>query len=367
MGALMDENKKSRKRVLLVATTPLQHDGLTKVLFDFFDNADKKLYSVDVASGKIPDERYAKRIKDAGREFYQLPDRIKNAPKYIRALALLCLKNKYDIVHVHGNSATMAIDLLGAKNGGVKKRIAHSHSTTSEHMLVHKLLKRKFNSLLTDGVACSKVAGEWLFTKPFEVLYNGININDFKFDPQKRKNVRDQYGISANEYVVGHVGRFSYQKNQEYLVKVFVEVLKEKKDCKLMLVGSGETEENVFAKIRDAGIDDKVIHIESSDSVNDLMQVMDVFVLPSRFEGLPIVATEAQAAGLPCILSDVITTEAKSSENCLFVSLSEKEKWKEYILGFAGNAVDRKISEYKTEIAKFDVSGMKAKVTDVWK
>ena len=353
-------------KVLLIATSPLQHDGLTKVLFDYFENADRLAYSVDVASGLLPQESYVDHIHSLGGRYYQLPARTHNVINYILKLRKLCKNEGYEIVHVHGNSATMAIELYGAWLGGVKKRIAHSHSVTTEHKIVNWMLRPLLNSFATDCIACSQTAGNWLFFKPYRIIHNVISVENFRFDMYERINMRKELGLT-NEFVIGHVGRFSYPKNHEFLLDVFHDVLKVNKQCKLIMVGKGEDLDIIRDKMNKLGLRDHTIIIESSNEVNSLMMAMDAFLLPSRFEAFPLVVLEAQASGLPCLLSDVITKEIKVND-CVFLSIGSLDPWVQHVLNLStrDNYLRSDCAD-KVKKAGFDIEMLNSTITKVWK
>ena len=353
-------------KVLLIATSPLQQDGLTKVLFDYYENADRMIYAVDVASGLLPQKTYVDRIHSFGGRYFQLPARTRDILHYILKLKELCKCEDYDIVHVHGNSATMAIDLYGAWLGGVKKRITHSHSVTTEHKTVNLLLKPLFNSLATDCVACSQAAGKWLYTKPYRIIYNVISVEAFRFNKLERMNMRKALGLT-DDFVIGHVGRFSYPKNHKFLLDVFRQVIQTNKQCKLIMVGNGEDLDIIRGKIEVLGLQDKTIIIDSSNEVNKLMLAMDVFMLPSRFEAFPLVALEAQASGLPCLLSDVITSEIKVNDNCEFLSIASIDQWVHHILDLSNGESSLRFDCADTvKKAGFDIEVLSSTITKLW-
>lgn len=354
------------KKVLIIATTPLQQDGISKVILDFYNIGGNANYIVDIASGQIPDESYNVFIRNASIRYFQLPDRNHKLFSYIFALKKLCKNNSYDVVHVHGNSALMAFDVFASWLGGVKKRIAHCHNTMTDHRVINALLKPLLNVLVTDKVACSIAAGEWIYSKPYSVVLNGIPIDDFKFDPRIRHIKRRELGFD-NELVIGHVGRFSYAKNHEFLINVFTEVVKRNSNCRLLMIGNGANVDAVMSVLRQRGLSDKAIWLSSSSEVNQLMQAMDVFVLPSRFEGLPIVAIEAQASGLPCLLSNAITLESKVTNDCHFLSLNDKDSWVEYVLNYYNHNADKRYDGADcVRKAGFDFNDFCKEISELW-
>ena len=173
------------------------------------------------------------------------------------------------------------------------------------------------------------------------VIRNGIDLNRFSHVTKSKKEIKKELGISENTYVIGQVGRFAYQKNPEFTVDGFFDLLKKKEDSCLLLIGRGKGEEDLRRKIASLELEDKVKMLISREDIPDLLHAMDVFILPSRFEGLGIVLIEAQAAGLPCVVLNNIPREAFQSERITCLSLEDpKEKWVDALLNPKGNVND---------------------------
>ena len=184
-------------------------------------------------------------------------------------------------------------------------------------------------------LACSKEAGEWLFgNTQFIVLNNGIDVSKYVFNQNIREEYRKILGFS-DELVLGHVGRFSNQKNHNFLIDIFYEIIKINKKSKLILIGTGELENEIKEKVESLSLKEKVIFLGARADVNKIMQAMDVFILPSLFEGLPVVGVEAQASGLPCIISDTVSKDVKITDSVLQISLSlPPEEWGKKLIDF---------------------------------
>ena len=253
--------------------------------------------------------------------------------------------HSYDVVHIHSGS----ISILGlfsyyAKKNGIKKVIVHSHCSVERISIKNKILRTIFSTLMKNNVdayfACSKLAAEAKFTDSIvnnsvRIIKNGVNVDKFCYDGIKRDLIRSEIGYKQNDFVVGHVGRFSYQKNQDFLIDVFHNLRELMPNAKLLLIGNGELKETIIEKINKLGLEKDVRFTGNVDNVNDYMQALDCFVLPSRYEGLPIVGVEAQAAGLPCFFSKNITDELNVTKLANFVSLDDgSEKWAKYIADF---------------------------------
>lgn len=235
--------------------------------------------------------------------------------------------------------------LFIAKLFGIPNRIIHSHNGGDEIKIsslrkvlisINKLLM-KFS--VTDYWACSKLAGEWMFGKKrkFKVIHNAIDVDKFKFDKNIRDYMRKQLNIKDDQFVVGHVGRFSYQKNHLFLIDIFNEIVKIKPNAVLLLIGDAVVDDNYLIetkqKVKRLGLDSNVKFLGLRKDTNRLYQAMDCFVLPSRFEGLPVVGIEAQTAGLSCFFADTITDELKITDLVDFIPLDKSLKfWAEKVI-----------------------------------
>ena len=270
-----------------------------------------------------------------------------------RQLKKILRGNFYDCVHIHREDAcnNLVICLL-AKNH-VKKVIVHAHNTSTGSAIkriLHTICKPFLCSSKIVALACSNDAAAWLFPskiideKRYTVIKNGIDAQRFSFDPAVRDKARTELGISG-KFVIGHVGRFAYQKNHTFLIDIFAEVHKKCPEAVLLLIGDGDASENLVElikkKIDVLGLSESVIFYGNTDRVNEMYQTMDCFVFPSNYEGLGIVAIEAQAAGLKTLCSDQVPQDAKITELLEYLPLSDPpEKWADKILTY---------KEYKRE------------------
>lgn len=245
---------------------------------------------------------------------------------------------EYKILHSHVRSYA-SIYLPIAKKYGLKT-IIHSHSTsngTGVSAIVKKCLQIPLRYQADYLFSCSAEAGEWLFGKKacskknYVFLPNAIKISDYQFSEETAKKYRKELGLDG-KFVVGHVGRFHEAKNHLFLLDVFAEVCKHRSDAMLLLVGDGELRTATADKVKELGLTERVIFTGNRKDVPQLLQTMDVFVFPSVWEGLPVTVIEAQAAGLPCIISDSITQEVDVSDLVKRLSISNIEKWVNVIL-----------------------------------
>lgn len=268
-------------------------------------------------------------------------------------LKKLLIKENYDIVHIHADVANkLLVSGLAAKISRVKKIVLHSHAAGVDgnhrkfKTTIHKVCRPFLKSIATDFVACSDVAAEWMYPNidksDVTIIKNGIDLERFRFDEKIRNNIRKNLGITS-EILIGHVGRFAYQKNHEYILKIAAKNKESNINCKFLLVGEGPEFERIKELSVTQGLKDMLIFYGTSSNVNQLFMAMDVFILPSHFEGLPIVGVEAQASGLPVVFSDEITKQAKLTANVAFKGIndSDLDGWMEQINKFGNMKLNR--------------------------
>lgn len=309
----------------------------SKVQFDFI---------VDEDSSYIPQEE----IERMGGKVIIVPP-YQKIFKYIRTLKKIFEENNYKIVHSNLNTLSV-FPLFVAKLAGVPVRIAHSHSTSNKKEWKKNILKnilRPFSKLFaTDYFACSEYSGRWLFgNKTFEdgkvtIIKNAIDVDKFKYNEEIRNKIREQLNIE-NKLVIGHVGRFVEQKNHEFLIDIFNEIHKKKEASILLLIGDGPLEDKIKKKVKSLHLEDVVIFLGVKSNVNEYMQAMDIFVFPSLYEGLGIVAIEAQVSKLPVFISDAVPDEVIISNNIYKINLTDNDDvWSDKVLN---NDIDRVMAQ----------------------
>ena len=253
------------------------------------------------------------------------------------------LKKEYDGDAIHFNISN-SIDMLYvviAKKCGIKYRIAHSHNsfaTSNVKTIAHYLLKPIVRNASTHYFACSDKAAKWLFSKDvyqkkqYYLIKNAIDTERYKYNSMERESLRHQYGLEG-KFIVGHVGRFNEQKNHKYLIDIYEKIYQLNKNAILVLIGEGELRKEIEKYVKEKSLTDKVIFWGSSSEVYKLLWMMDVFVLPSLYEGLPFVLVESQAASLPSVVSDTITKEVNISKYISYIKLeSNPEIWANEII-----------------------------------
>jgi len=286
-----------------------------KIKFDFIVDTKESLPEFD-------------EIRSYGGRVFQM-GRYLNAPlKYNNALTQIFNNHADEYLAVHCHSVIRAFPVLwAARKYGVKKRILHSHTDSLKGSMQAYLMP--FISLLTNPLAsefwaCSKAAGKFFFgNRKFELVNNAINTKSFAFDPTDRNRVRGELNISPSSLVIGHTGRFTYQKNHEFMIKVFFEFHQRINDSYFLLVGAGPLESRMRSLCQELGIEDCVKFVGSHYKVYPFLSAMDVFFLPSHFEGFCISLLEAQANGLPCVVSSVIPDEVRLTPCITIVDLEK--------------------------------------------
>ena len=331
--------------------------GVEAVVLNYFSfiNKDKVQFDFicDSDSTDIPYEQ----IESMGGRVILIPPYQKPF-KYQKELKRVLKEGHYKIVHSHLNTLSI-FPLRAAKKVGVPIRIAHSHSTSNKKEWKKNLLKnilKPFSKVYANKyMCCSELAGRWLFgNKEYEkgnvyLLNNAIDLNKYKYNEQIRKDKRKELGIKPNTFVVGHIGRFVEQKNHRFLIDIFNEIHKKNNDSLLLLAGQGPLIDEMKEKVHNLELDDYVRFLGQRKDANELYQSFDLFLLPSLYEGLPVVGVEAQASGNLCYLSNDMTKETKVLDSTKFMSLENTaEEW--------ANAILKDAKEYKKHDTKEEVS-----------
>lgn len=344
-------------RVLEVFGEPISRGGQESYVMSAITNMNTQGIYFDLLTPYYCDnKKYKEAIHNMGGEVYQLNLNFKpgKSRKFIEKHIYMFVKEReYDVVHIHsGSISVLAYFSRAVKKAGIKKVIVHSHSSGVCENIKHRILKMYASMIMKKNVdvfcACSEEASKWKYSekiinKEVHILKNGVDERKYAYNKEIRDKIRTKLGIKENEYVIGHVGRFTYEKNQIFLVDLMEKL--EKKDCKLVLVGSGDCYENVYTSVKNKNLLENIILLGVSDNVDEIIQAFDLFVLPSLYEGLGIVAIEAQASGLPIIASCGVPKMIKLSNNVSFVSLDDMEKWKKEILVYSRKQIDRSLGK----------------------
>lgn len=314
----------------------LHFGGAQAFLMNVYNNIDREKVQFDFVV--TPEEK-----KDLYEQVEQMGGRIFVCPKYTGKNHFAYCRwwndffaehPEYHVIHGHVRS-TASIYLKIAKKYGLVT-IAHSHSTSNGSgisAIVKNIMQLPIRHTADYLFACSDKAGKWLYgekaTKQpnYRMIPNGVDLRRFAFHEEKRRQIRNQLGIAEDTFVVGHIGRITVPKNHQFLVELFAAYHKENPKSRLLLVGDGELFEAVQQQCTQLGIREAVIMVGSKTNTEDYYQAMDLFVFPSLWEGLPVSVVEAQANGLICLLSDVITRDVDLTDQVKYLSLNEKSRW----------------------------------------
>lgn len=314
-----------------------QHIDRNKIQFDFI---------IDEDSTNIPTEE----IKKLGGKIIFVPP-YQKVFKYIKTLRAVFKENNYRIVHSHINTLSV-FPLYAAKKAGVKVRIAHSHSTTNKKEPLRNFLKnflRLFSKkYATDYFACSELAGRYQFgNKAFNqgkvtIIHNAIDIEKFKPNKKIREKIRKELNIKDSTLVIGHVGRFVKTKNHKFLIDVFAKVHEKEPDSILLLVGEGPLLPQIIDKVKKLNLENSVKFLGQRNNIEQIYQAMDIFCLPSLYEGFGLVALEAQIAGVKCICSKNVQKIINSKN----IELQHPSLWVAEILQKDKNSPKTSYREY---------------------
>ncbi|MCI9039316.1 MAG: glycosyltransferase family 1 protein [Clostridia bacterium] len=345
--------------------------GVEAVVMNYYRHIDKSKIQFDFICDEDSTNIPYKEIEKLGGKVILIPP-YQKLFRYHRELKRVLKEGNYKIVHSHINTLSV-FSLFAAKCAKVPVRIAHSHSTTNKKEKKKNLMKqvlKPFSKLFaTDYMCCSELAGRWLFgDKLYDegkiyLLNNAIDLQKFEYNEKIREEVRKELNIDEETFVMGHIGRFVEQKNHSFLIDIFYELQKEKQNAVLMLVGQGPLQEECKAKVEQQGLKHNVLFLGQRNDAARLYQAIDVFVLPSLYEGLPVVGVEAQAAGLLCVFSDDMTKETKVLESTIFNTLNQSaSEWaktiltesKEYVRGKTSDEMKKKNFDIDTEACRLE-------------
>ena len=288
--------------------------GVETVVMNYYKNIDHSKIQFDFVVHDNDKVDITDIVEKMGGRVYKIPAYYKNIFGFMHSIYNIVRENKYNIVHCH--MTTLGIfSLLPSWIAGAKVRILHGHSTTVKSETKRNLMKlvlRPFSTFVANRqFACSKMAARWLFgpDKNVEIINNAIDVEKFQFNEHYRKTLREELGLE-NKFIIGHIGRFMYQKNHEYLIQVFNNIVQKIPSAHLVLVGDGPLRENILQKIENLGLSTRVTYLGLRKDVHKLYSLFDIFYFPSWYEGLGLVAIESQAAKLPILMSNFVPDEA---------------------------------------------------------
>ena len=335
-----------------------------EIQFDFLISAKKKCF-------------YEDEINALGGRIYRVTARRKNILKNRKEIRDFFRNNKYDIVEFH-QGITYFYPLKVAKKSGVKVRIIHNHGIDRKFLKKFKIYnelyaKKRINGLATNFFSCSKEVNEQLFTKKtlkrnkVNIINNAIDIEKYKYNEESRKKIRQELNIDEKTKVYGHIGTFTYPKNHNFLIDTFEQLLAIEKNSCLILVGEGPLKNEIKKRIQEKKLEDKVIFLERRNDINKILSAIDIFLFPSVFEGIPLTLIEAQANGLPIIMSNNISNEVLINSNCYKVSLEDTRKWIDKILSIKLESQEERINKnYMMQQSKYNIKQEAIKLANIY-
>ena len=315
---------------ILEIVNVMDRAGLETMLMNHYRNIDRDVIQLDFLTHRSVAGAYDDEIRELGGRVFHAPRLYpQNCLAYRRYMRSFFSEHDYPVVHSHID-AMSAFPLAMARSCRVTVRVAHSHNDSVDRDIkypIKQIARKRLPRIATHYWACSEAAGAFLFGEEnrskLHIVKNAIDISDFAFDSDVRSSARAELSVADNQLVIGHVGRFSAVKNQEFLVDVLASLVEQGEDAVLVFVGEGGLRDKVEQKAISAGLFDRVRFLGLRDDVSRLMQAFDLLVFPSLHEGIPLTLIEAQASGLPVLASDRVSIEALVLPNCAQMSLVE--------------------------------------------
>ena len=336
--------------------------GVEEFLYNNIINLPKEDYDISIVAYEKSLKECIDKFKKLDIKIYELNNSNVKDIQNNKFIYNIIKKNKFDIVHVHMTEFSM-YPCRVARLLNTKIIIAHSHNIFISNSFIENLkfkMHRKLTKLLSNRyMACSKGAAVSLFGKnnmkneKVKIINNGINIERFRFNKDIRTSIRKKLKIKNDEILIGHIGRFTEQKNHKFILEIFDKICEMRENYKLLLIGEGHLKEEIKEYAEGLGLNDKVIFKENTEKIEEMYNAMDYFLFPSIYEGLGMVTIEAQVNGLKVLASDVIPQEANITNNIKFLSLKKNpEDWANIIIN--ENLADREKKIRTEKILEFD-------------
>ena len=322
---------------LLCLVSAMDAGGAETFLMKLYRNLDTAQYQMDFCVNKQEEGLYDAEILKRGGKIYRIPSKSENFRQFSKQLSAIVRENQYrNVMRITSNGMGF-YDLYLAKKAGAKNCIARSSNSSDggslKSKIVHRIGKLLFQKYVDVEIAPSDLAAIYTFGKKdyqsgkVQILHNGIDPNEYRFSEKDRIRVRSEMGIAENDFVIGHIGRFSTQKNHEFLVNLFSEIHRKHPETVLFLIGTGELEETIRKKIQNLNLESFVIFAGIQKNIPAMLSAMDVFAFPSLYEGMPNVLIEAQASGLKCFVSDAITSQVAFSSKVVQLPIRSVQDW----------------------------------------
>lgn len=375
------KNNKEEKIKVLMYTERWTSGGIEAVIMNIYKNIDWNKFNIDILVAQDENKIYDEEISKKNGHKFKILDNPDKSP-IIRTIKTVIMfrkkakQGKYDIIHIHASNGIGFLYAFLAKTIGIKKIIIHSHNTDlgKEHrtikLITHNVCKYFFQKIPTVYLSCSDKAAEWLYTENtikknnVQIINNAIDVDKYEFNQHYRDEFRKENNLE-NKFVIGHVGRFNEQKNHVFLIDIFEKIHNMDNNAELVLIGEGEEKEKIYNKVKKMGLENHVIFYGITNNVSKCLSGFDVFVLPSLYEGNPVVGIEAQASGLKCVFSNTITLDSKITDNVEYLSLNDSvEIWAKKILTYKN--YNRKSVKKMIESKGFDIKSMVKKIENIY-
>ena len=354
------EQDKRREPVRVLHIVGSMHPGGTQhFIMNLYESIDRTRVQFDVILHEQTEGDYCDRIRELGGKVYKLPRMTGKPIENLRGIRKIVREGKYNIVIRHTPNAVVAPQLWAAKRGGAKCVILHSHATDDPAKTLHRIGRFVSRHMKIQRFACSEAAGQWMFgrNRPFTIVKNAIDTQHFAFSPEKRVAIREELGIRDCK-LYGHVGNFVPVKNHTFLMRVFAELAREDSAARFICVGDGELRVEIEEDAKMLGIKDKVFFAGIRHDTDAIMSSMDVLIFPSIHEGIPLTLIEAQAAGLPILMSEAVSKDVEVTENLVHRRniAEEPAVWASEARILAGMTTTRECQRERIVAAGYDIS-----------
>lgn len=311
-------------RVLVITTVEFNPNGITSVILNFYNKLKEKIHFDFIASRGISID--VRNCIDEKSKVFVCSNRMKQPISYYFEIKQIIENGNYDIVHIHGNSTTMSLELFAI--GNKSKKIVHGHNVKTNFKILNKLLYPYFKKKYDLALAPSKEAGEFLYkNREFIILENGIDVKKFEYDSKSRIKIRKKYSIKDNEKIILCVANFNVQKKQSLLLKILSKILTENNEYKIFFVGDGKLLLDTKKLSEKYHLTNNVFFIGSINDVEKYYSAADYFALPTNFESFGLVALEAQINGLPVIVSDTVPKSVNITKKVVFAKNNDISEW----------------------------------------
>lgn len=360
------------KKVLVIGTTNL-YGGVGHIMFDLCKNVDGEKIQFDFLYYEKASDEAMKVIRELGGKFYLVPRYSKKPVAFVRKIKEFYATHSYDIIHVHASTAMLILYTMPVWRKKTTKIIYQSHVRSLDRktdLFLHKMFSLLVKKHASYYAAVSSEAAYFMFgnhiaqSRPLLMLKNGIDLERFTFNVERRDILRKNLHLE-DKFVIGHIGRFTYAKNHDFILRIYTEFHEKYPNTMLMLIGEGEEKERILQLIDYQKLSDSVLCLNSTSQIEDMYLVMDVFVFPSHYEGLGIVAIEAQAMGLPVVTSDQVPQEVAITEYCQFLSLTAPiDEWVDALSRFRG--IDRTSKHYEVQAHGYDIQSCAGKLQNIY-